>query len=385
MAELAQAKPNVIVNISASPFNVGKSKLREKLICHHASKYGIPILFVNQVGGNDQLIFDGCSMALNGDGKLMARAAAFAEDLLIIEFDEHGKPLLGQIKEEPATAAAEIYQALVLGTRDYLGKCGFKQAVIGLSGGIDSAVTCAIAVRALGKENVKGVAMPSPYSSAGSLADAAALAKNLGIEFEVIPIEPAMKAFDSILTQSFQNTKPDVTEENIQARLRGMILMSLSNKFNYLVLTTGNKSELAVGYCTLYGDMCGGLAVISDVPKMMVYELAKLINVRAGFDLIPRSTMEKPPSAELRPNQTDQDILPPYPVLDAIIQAYVEQRLKPKDIINKGFSPAVVRDVIECIDRNEYKREQAAPGLKVTTRAFGVGRRMPIAHRFREP
>ncbi|HEY9713239.1 MAG TPA: NAD(+) synthase, partial [Chroococcales cyanobacterium] len=317
------------------------------------------------------------------------RAKPFEEDLLLVDLDTAAKrsatlQMKGEIKPSPDDRTANIYRALILGTRDYVGKCGFKKTVVGLSGGIDSAVTCAIAVQAIGAENVVGVAMPSPYSSQGSLDDAEQIAKNLGIKYQVIEIEKAMDAFSSMLEPAFSDTKRDTTEENIQARIRGAVLMALSNKFGYLVLTTGNKSELAVGYCTLYGDMCGGLAVISDLPKMMVYDLAGYINEEAGSDLIPINTINKAPSAELRPNQKDQDSLPPYVVLDGIINAYVEQRRKPDEIVRLGYRPEVVMDIINTIDRNEYKRNQAAPGLRVTTRAFGLGWRMPIAQRFRE-
>jgi NAD+ synthetase len=379
--ELASKKPAAIINISASPFTVGKGQLREDLIHHQASKHKTPIIFVNQVGGNDELIFDGRSLVVDGQGKVHCRAKAFAEDLLIVDF---ANGITGRLEDALADPVAETYAALVLGTRDYLRKCGFKKAVIGLSGGIDSAVTCAIACEALGAENVIGVSMPSPYSSGGSVEDARILAKNLGIRLELISIEPAMQAFQTMLKSQFQGLKEDVTEENLQARLRGNIMMAMSNKFNYLVLTTGNKSELAVGYCTLYGDMCGGLAVISDIPKMVVYDLADFINHKAGAEVIPQAIIKKAPSAELKPNQTDQDTLPPYPILDAIINAYVEQRLKPEEIVKLGYDPEIVRQVIDRVDGNEYKRKQAAPGLKVTSRAFGVGWRMPIAQGFRE-
>lgn len=381
---LAESRPAAIINISASPFTIGKGKLREELLNYHASRHGIPIIFVNQVGGNDELIFDGRSIVVDSKGIVRARAKAFAEDLLFVELKNGSKEVVGTMADPLDQPAAETHAALVLGTRDYLDKCGFKKAVIGLSGGIDSAVTCAIACEAMGNENVIGIAMPSPYSSAGSIEDSRTLAANLGVRFETIPIEPAMLAFRAMLASQFKGIKEDVTEENLQARLRGNIMMALSNKFNYLVLTTGNKSELAVGYCTLYGDMCGGLAVISDVPKMVVYDLATYINERAGSKVIPQATIDKAPSAELRPNQTDQDTLPPYPVLDAIINAYVEQHLKPDEIVKLGFDLSIVREVIDRIDRNEYKRKQAAPGLKVTSRAFGVGWRMPIAQGFRE-
>jgi NAD+ synthetase len=384
IASLAILSPQILINISCSPFGTDKYQLREKIVRHHAKEHGLPIIYLNQYGGNDQLVFDGRSIVVDGKGELVARAAAFREDLLIIETDNAGKKAWGRIEDPLSEPVAETYEALVLGTRDYISKCNFKRAVVGLSGGIDSAVTCAIAVEAIGKENVLGVAMPSPHSSEGSIEDAKELAEGLGIEFSIVPISPAMLAFENMLAQNFQGKERDVTEENIQARIRGVILMSISNKFGHLVLTTGNKSELAVGYCTLYGDMCGGLAVISDVPKMQVYALAHHINEKAGRPVIPESTITKAPSAELRPGQTDQDSLPPYPILDAIIHAYVEQRLNPNEIMKLGFDQAVIADVITRIDRNEYKRKQAAPGLKVSATAFGVGWRMPIAQRFQE-
>lgn len=378
--QLVQLSPDVLINISASPFAAGKEHIRHELVRHQALKHKLPVLYVNQVGGNDELIFDGRSIVVNSDGKLIARAKAFEEDLLVVDLDT----MTGTIAESPEDKVANTLEALELGVRDYMLKCGFKKAVIGLSGGIDSAVTAAIACSAIGKENILGVAMPSPYSSGHSVEDARQLAKNLDIEFEIIRIEEPMQAFTNILDPHFAGTKPDVTEENIQARLRGITLMALSNKFGYLVLTTGNKSELAVGYCTLYGDMCGGLAVISDLPKMMVYSVARYINERAGKELIPESTISKPPSAELRPGQLDQDSLPPYVVLDGILQAYVEERRSIEDIIALGYKPEVVQDVINKVDHNEYKRYQAAPGLKVTAQAFGSGWRMPIAQRYKE-
>lgn len=377
---IAQFEPRLLVNISASPFTAGKEHIRHELVRNQARSHHLPVIYVNQVGGNDELIFDGRSIVVDADGNLIARASAFEEDLLLVDLATNK----GEIKESPEDKTVNTHRALVLGTRDYMRKCGFKKAVIGLSGGIDSAVSCAIACRAVGAENVLGVAMPSHYSSAGSIEDARALAANLGMQIKIIPISEAMTAFDSMLVETFAGREKDVTEENIQARIRGMILMSLSNKYNYLVLTTGNKSELAVGYCTLYGDMCGGLAVISDLTKMMVYDLARYINEEAGRPVIPVSTIEKPPSAELAPGQVDQDTLPPYVVLDGIIHAYVEQRRSLEDIIKLGYRPHVVRDVVNRIDRNEYKRYQAAPGLKVTAQAFGFGWRMPIAQRFRE-
>ncbi|MBI4532576.1 MAG: NAD+ synthase [Candidatus Melainabacteria bacterium] len=380
IAKIIEHRPDVLFNISASPFTATKHHIRQELVRNQALSHNLPVIYVNQVGGNDELIFDGRSIAINSQGRLIARASAFEEDLLIVDLDSPS----GTIRECPEDETINTYMALVLGTKDYMHKCGFNQAVIGLSGGIDSAVTASLACRAIGPENVLGIAMPSPYSSSGSVEDARCLAENLGIRFQVIPINEPMQSFSKLLTPHFDRRYPDVTEENIQARLRGLILMALSNKFGYLVLATGNKSELAVGYCTLYGDMCGGLAVISDVPKMMVYDLARYINEEAGKDIIPVSTMEKAPSAELRPNQLDQDTLPPYVVLDGIIHAYVEQRKGLEDIVRLGYRPEVAMDVVNRIDRNEYKRYQAAPGLKVTARSFGFGWRMPIAHRFRE-
>lgn len=380
LERIARGSPDVLINLSASPFAAGKQHVRHDLVRHQALRWGVPMVYVNQVCGNDQLIFDGRSIVVDGQGKLIARAAAFAEDLLLVDLTT-GQ---GEIKPSPDDRIVNMYEALVLGTSDYMRKCGFKKAVIGISGGIDSAVTAAIAVKAVGAENVLGVAMPSDYSSASSIKDAQDLADNLGIELKVIPISQPVKCFNDLVMPLAPDSHPGVAEENIQARMRGNILMYLSNKFGYLVLTTGNKSELAVGYCTLYGDMCGGLAVISDLPKMMVYDVARYINEEAGSEIIPRSTIEKEPSAELRPNQRDQDTLPPYVVLDGIIHAYVEQRRSPEDIVALGYDAAVVMDVIRRIDSNEYKREQAAPGLKVTAQAFGVGWRMPIAQGFRE-
>jgi NAD+ synthetase len=377
---LSDKHPDVLVNISSSPYSQKKENVRHELVRNQAIRHKLPVFYVNQVGGNDELIFDGRSIVVNAKGELIAAAAAFEEDLVLVDLDE----MRGEIRATPTDGAENIYKALVLGCRDYIFKCGFKRAVVGLSGGIDSAVVCAVAVKAVGAENVVGVAMPSPYSSEHSLSDARELAENLGIEFHTIPIEAPMKAFDNILAPTFKGTKPDTTEENIQARLRGMTLMALSNKFGYLVLTTGNKSELAVGYCTLYGDMCGGLAVISDVPKMIVYDLARYINDIEGKAVIPQNTIDKEPSAELRVGQKDSDALPPYVVLDGILQAYVEQRMSADEIVKLGYKPEVVMDVINRIDRNEYKRYQAAPGLKVTAQSFGFGWRMPIAQRFKE-
>ncbi|MGC9261077.1 MAG: NAD+ synthase [Phycisphaerae bacterium] len=379
---LAKAGATLLVNISASPFTLGKNDFRRKLISHQARRWNMPIVYVNQVGANDELIFDGCSMAFDAAGHLLAQARDFAEDLVI--FDLPGPAQLDYTG--PRTGIASMHAALVLGLRDYAHKCGFKTAVLGLSGGIDSAVVAALATEALGKENVTGVALPSRYSSEHSQSDACKLATALGIHFYVIPIEAAHRAMEDTLRALFRNSAPGLAEENLQARIRGNLLMALSNKFGHLLLTTGNKSEVATGYTTLYGDMCGGLAVISDVPKMMVYELARYINAQrekaALPAAIPEGSLTKPPSAELRPNQTDQDSLPPYPVLDAILQRYVEEEKSVWDIMADGFDQATVLRVAGLVDTNEYKRKQMPPGLKVTSRAFGYGRRMPIAQRY---
>jgi NAD+ synthase/NAD+ synthase (glutamine-hydrolysing) len=338
------------------------------------------VVYVNQVGGNDQLVFDGSSFAMDAEGRVIAAAASFAEDLVLVDTATGA----GDIRENLADEHEAVYEALVLGTRDYIRKCGFSSVLIGLSGGIDSSLTAVLAADAVGRENVVGVGMPGPYSSEGSLTDARALAVNLGIRFEVVAITGTYDKFLEILDPLFRDVPRDVTEENLQARLRGVTLMALSNKWGALVLTTGNKSELAVGYCTLYGDMIGGLAVISDVPKTLVYELARVANRRHAGS-IPQSVMEKPPSAELRPNQKDSDSLPSYDVLDTILRSYVEENLTPGEIAAKRNLPIeLVREIVNKVDRNEYKRQQAAPGLKVTTKAFGMGRRFPIAQRFLE-
>ncbi len=376
--ELKSDGAEIIVNASASPFVVDKQAFRERLLGSQASATSLPVVVVNQVGGNDELIFDGASCAFDASGKLIARAKAFDEDLLIVDLDRPA-----DARRDPYPDSLEsVWQALILGTRDYVQKCGFKEVVVGLSGGIDSALTAAIAAEALSPARVHGIAMPSRFSSDHSLNDAQALAKNLGIDYRVVSIENMHAAIEKDLTPLFDGRPPDTTEENVQARIRGNILMSLSNKFGWLLLTTGNKSELAVGYCTLYGDMCGGLAVISDVPKTMVYDLARLYNRRAGRAVIPESSLTKLPSAELRPDQHDQQSLPPYDTLDAILHQYVEQEKSADEIIAAGFDASIVRDVVRKVDINEYKRKQAATGLKVTSRAFGVGRRMPIAARF---
>lgn len=375
--ELADAGAKIIFNISASPWHLGKNKTRFEMLRSIAHKTGRPVVFCNQVGGNDELIFDGNSVVFNASADLIAQGKWFEEDFIVV--DTNSKTPVQRI--EPGAEEA-VYKALGLGLRDYFYKCGFKSAVLGLSGGIDSAVTACIAVAALGKENVRGVSLPSQFSSQHSLDDARVLAERLGIQYDVIPIKKAFETTKEELRPVFAGKPEDTTEENIQARLRGVILMALSNKFGSLLLTTGNKSEIAVGYCTLYGDMAGGLAVISDVPKTMIYRIAKWINREK--EIIPASSITKPPSAELRPNQCDQDSLPPYEVLDAILDLYVVQGKSTQDIAAAGFDEATVRKVIRLIDLSEYKRRQAAPGLKVTTKAFGVGRRVPIAQRYWE-
>ena len=375
--ELIRGGAKIILNVSASPWFVGKNKLRHEMLATLARSSNSPVLLCNLAGGNDELIFDGGSLAFNGAGELLARGRLFAEDLVFVETDAPGRPVAAASCEEE-----ELYQGLVLGLRDYLYKCGFKSAVLGLSGGIDSALVACLACAALGPANVRGVGLPSEYSSQHSLDDARSLAAHLGIQFDVVPIQSAFATLRDQLRPIFAGRKEDTTEENIQARLRGVILMAMSNKFGSLLLTTGNKSELAVGYCTLYGDMCGGLAVISDVPKTMVYRLARWINREA--EIIPISSINKAPSAELRPNQKDQDSLPPYEILDAILDEYVVQGKSLGEIVAMNFDAATVRRVIHLIDANEYKRRQAAPGLKVTSKAFGVGRRIPIAQRYRE-
>jgi NAD+ synthase (glutamine-hydrolysing) len=377
VTEIVGQGSTVLLNISASPYTINKRTLRFEMLRSIAVHHKRPIVYVNQVGGDDSLIFDGASMVVTPDGKVAAQAKAFVED--IVFFDTvTGK---GDFHEQPKEEIAYAYQALVTGTRDYVNKCNFKKVVIGLSGGIDSAVVACLAVDAVGRENVLGVSMPGPFSSEGSKSDAATLARNLGVEFITIPISDVYDAYCKSLAPAFAGRKPDVAEENIQARIRGNYLMAMSNKFGSMVLSTGNKSELAVGYCTLYGDMAGGLAVISDVPKLMVYELANYINRER--ELIPRDTIEKPPSAELRPNQKDEDSLPPYDVLDRMLKAYIEDLHSPQEIADHyGFDVKLVREIALRVDRNEYKRKQAAPGLKLTSRAFGFGRPFPIAQRF---
>jgi NAD+ synthase (glutamine-hydrolysing) len=403
VAELAAQSVDFVVNLSASPFCVGKQALREALIGHTAKRYGLPILYVNQIGGNDDLIFDGRSVAVNRQGNVVGRGQAFAEDLFWVEHRQDIQDIQARhLALSPETPAAEIWGALVLGVQDYARKCGFRQAVLGLSGGVDSALVAAIATEALGAENVLGVLMPSPYSSDHSIADALALAKNLGIETQRLPIEPLMDGFARTLELLFAGTESGVAEENIQARIRGNLLMAISNKFHRLLISTGNKSEVAVGYCTLYGDMSGGLAAIADVPKMCVYEICEWLNSPGGqlglkriapnlrdradgdgldchSEIIPANIISKAPSAELKPGQLDQDSLPPYEVLDDILSRYIDRHQTPADIAASGHSLATVQRIITLVKRAEFKRQQAAPGLKITDRAFGTGWRMPIA------
>ena len=376
---LVDAGATVLVNISASPFHVGKDEVRYRIFQRHAKRHNVPFIFVNQVGGNDELIFDGGSMVLDHRGDPLVVLPAFEERVVTLFIGEEGSA--GKFR--PQDRIASVHDALVLGLRDYVRKCGFEQVVVGLSGGIDSAVVCALAQRALGSANVTGVTMPGPYSSRGSVTDSERLASNLGVRLLEIPITPICDAYFRKLYTHLDTTEGvGVTLENVQARVRGNILMALSNEYGYLVLSTGNKSELAVGYCTLYGDMTGGLAVISDVPKTMVYELARYINMSS--EVIPRETIEKPPSAELRPDQRDEDSLPPYEELDPILHYYVDEDFSPEQIVAIGHQQPTVEWVTSAVDRNEYKRRQAAPGLKVTPKAFGVGRRMPVAARFRD-
>lgn len=410
----------LILNLSSSPYHMGKTAIREKLISTRASDNLAIVAYCNLVGGQDELVFDGGSMIFDQRGELLARGKQFEEDLVLSDLDfeavfrirlhdprirrekmgeeEKGikkielptptrssqrKPTLPQRDQNPLDPLSEVYSALVLGTGDYIRKNGFKRVLVGLSGGIDSALTATIAVDALGSKAVVGVAMPSPYSSKTSLEDAKLLAKNLGIDFLTIPITQIFNAYLNTLAPTFKGLKPDVTEENIQARIRGNILMALSNKFGWLVLTTGNKSEMSVGYCTLYGDMAGGFAVLKDVPKTLVYKLAEHKNKKEGKEIIPKRVFTKPPSAELRPNQRDEDSLPPYPVLDPILQAYVEEDKGLREIVKMGFKESMVKEVIHMVDRNEYKRRQSPPGVKITHRALGKDRRLPVTNKYR--
>jgi NAD+ synthase (glutamine-hydrolysing) len=375
--EIASANPDVLINISASPYAFGKRAFRRKMLQAIARRYKIPVVFSNLVGGNDSLVFDGSSLALNRTGEIRAQAKSFEEDLICFDTEQD----ISDIHPQPESEIEGIFEALVLGTRDYCRKCGFEQAVIGLSGGIDSSIVAVIAAHALGPQNVIGVAMPGPFSSEGSLRDARQIALKLGLRFEVVPITDEFEAFRKALKPVFRDLPEDVTEENLQARIRGTILMAISNKYRAIVLTTGNKSELGTGYCTLYGDMVGGLAVIADIYKVMVYELARWVN--RDSEVIPQACLEKAPSAELRPNQTDQDTLPPYEVLDQILSDYIEENASAEEIVKRrNLSLHLVQDVIRRVNRNEYKRQQAAPNLKVTPKAFGVGRVFPIAHKY---
>ena len=376
-AALVASGAEILINLSASPWQLGKERRRCDLLRSLARRHQVPVVYCNLVGGNDELVFDGRSLAFNAEGGCIAEAAHFAPDFLVVDTESAGDRPLRAVADE-----ALLHDALVLGTRDYVRKCGFNSVVMGLSGGIDSALVAALAVDALGAENVRGLALPTEFSSAGSIDDARALAMNLGIRFDVVPIQGSFEALKRQMSPLFEGRPEDTTEENLQARLRGVTLMAMSNKFGSLLLTTGNKSELAVGYCTLYGDMCGGLAVISDLPKTWVYRVSRWMN--RDREVIPEASITKAPSAELRPNQTDQDSLPPYDTLDAILEAYVVEDRSAAEIIAAGFSEADVRRVLRLIDLSEYKRRQAAPGLKVTSRAFGVGRRQPVAQRWRE-
>jgi len=420
-----QAGAELIVNINASPFHAGKRAFREEMIAQRASEHGLAIAYVNTVGGQDELVFDGGSIICDGDGGLVARGPAFQEHLLVTDLEFGDGP--AQRKQAPAHATAdalaavgapktltvsgnaspdktplaarpiaagvdgpeEVYRALVLGTGDYLRKSGFSGALIGLSGGVDSALTATVAVDALGKENVVGITMPSRYSSEGSIGDSERLAENLGLDLWEVPIEPAHQAFTDMLAERFKGTEANVAEENVQARIRGNVLMTVSNKFGWIVLTTGNKSEMAMGYATLYGDMAGGFAVLKDVPKTTVYELCRWRNRHGHYfgttdDVISAAILDKPPSAELREDQLDADSLPPYEVLDPVIQAYVEDDLSYQDMVDLGFDTNVINQVISAVDRNEYKRRQAPPGVKITHRAFGKDRRLPIVNRYRQ-
>jgi NAD+ synthase (glutamine-hydrolysing) len=380
MDDLARQGATFLINISASPYHVGKEKIRRKLMRNHAEKHSLPVLFVNQIGGNDALIFDGRSMLIQASGEMLIELPAFEATSVLVDTAAGRAENSGAEKERSGDNPAEnMHDALVLGIRDYIVKCGFKRVLVGLSGGIDSAVTAVLAVHALGAENVTGVTMPGPFSSEGSVTDSLKLAHNLQINCHTIGITGIYECFLKMLEPHFRNTPFGTAEENIQARIRGNLLMALSNKTGAIVLTTGNKSEIAVGYCTLYGDMSGGLSVLSDVPKTWVYRLAEHINRET--EIIPVETVTKPPSAELRKHQKDQDTLPPYDILDAILELYIDDGLSCEEITARGFDPGTVSWVISTVDRNEYKRLQAAPGLKVTSKAFGAGRRMPVAAR----
>lgn len=382
--DLAHLEVDLVVNLSASPYQVGKQKFRQSLISHTAKRYNIPILYANQVGGNDDLIFDGCSFAFNKNGDKILSLKPFETDFAVIEFDTQTQDLIANSNQNQdikliENEDQEIWLALVLGVKDYVQKCGFSKVVLGLSGGIDSALVAAIATEALGKENVLGVLMPSPYSSDHSIQDALELANHLGIQTQTLPIGNLMQIFDQTLEPMFAGTSFGLAEENLQSRIRGTLLMAVSNKFGHLLLTTGNKSEMAVGYCTLYGDMNGGLAVIADVPKTRVYSLCSWLNEYHGKEIIPHHVLVKPPSAELKPGQVDQDSLPPYEILDDILYRLIEKHQSLTEIVEAGHEQAVVKKVIRLVMIAEFKRRQAAPGLKISDRAFGTGWRMPIA------
>ncbi|MBD2653454.1 NAD+ synthase [Synechocystis sp. FACHB-383] len=381
LTDLIDQGVNLVVNLSASPYSCGKHRLRESLISHSAKRSNVPLIYVNQVGGNDDLIFDGGSFAVNNQGKIIGRSPLFQKDLALLNYDLNKGELIGQkLASLPMAGPEELWQALVLGVGDYLHKCGFSKAILGLSGGIDSSLVAAIAVEALGKENVLGILMPSPYSSDHSVQDALALADNLGIATQTIAIGPIMATYDQALEPLFQGTPFGIAEENLQSRIRGNLLMAIANKFGHLLLSTGNKSEMAVGYCTLYGDMNGGLAAIADVPKTQVFELCRWLNREQT--IIPPNVLTKPPSAELKPGQVDADSLPPYDILDGILGRLIEKHQSPQEIINAGFERETVLKICQLVQRSEFKRRQAAPGLKVTDRAFGSGWRMPIAQAF---
>lgn len=375
--ELCAKGVDLLLNLSASPFHLGKPELRREMMAEVAKEAGVPVVYANAVGANDQLVFDGHSLVASADGRIAVQMPGFREGCISVDLDSLPT---GEAELPQPVAAGQLYDALVLGLRDYVTKCGFRSVCLGLSGGIDSALTAVLAADALGAENVHGLTMPSPFSSGGSVDDSVALAKTLGIRCDVVPIKDTFASVKEAMAPLFAGTKEDVTEENMQARIRGLYLMSLSNKFGHLLLTTGNKSELAVGYCTIYGDMCGGLAVISDLPKMRVFELSRWINRER--EIIPWNTIDKPPSAELRPDQKDQDTLPPYEVLDGILELYVERHLSAEEIVEHGYEESTVRWIQRRVDLNEWKRQQAAPGLRVTSKAFGMGRRMPIVQRF---
>ncbi|MBD2293218.1 NAD+ synthase [Anabaena sphaerica FACHB-251] len=380
IADLSILGVDLIVNLSASPYTVGKHKLREAMLKHSAVNFQEPVIYTNQVGGNDDLIFDGRSFALNLQGEIICRAKGFETDLLIVEFDEQARDLqLDSVSPVYESEDEEIWHALVLGVRDYVKKCRFSQVVLGLSGGVDSALVAAIATAALGKENVLGVLMPSPYSSQHSISDALALAENLGIKTQILPIGELMQGFDNTLSELFAGTEFGIAEENIQSRIRGTLLMGISNKFGHLLLSTGNKSEMAVGYCTLYGDMNGGLAVIADVPKTRVYSICNWLNEHHQKEIIPQNILTKAPSAELKPGQVDQDSLPAYEILDDILQRLIHDHQSAEQIVAAGHEKAIVNRVLQMVSRAEFKRRQAPPGLKITDRAFGTGWRMPIA------